>query len=69
MMIVGFILALISLTGFVVWIIGMRKLLTEKKPEVKKEKIDEAYTESYSDMTSFSKSFTYNKGVRYSVEH
>lgn len=69
MMILGIFLAVVSLTGCVFWIIGMRKLFTDKKPEVKKEKIDEFYTESHRNLTSFSKSFTYNKGVRYSVEH
>lgn len=69
MMVSGFILAVISLSGFVVWIIGMTKLFTKKKPKVEKENIDELYAESHSNMISFSKSFTYNKGVRYSVEH
>lgn len=69
MLITGYILALISFTGFVVWIIGMTKLFTNKKPKLKKDVIDEFHTESHSDMTSFSKYFHYNKGVRYSVEH
>ena len=69
MMASGFILAVISLSGFVVWIIGMTKLFTRKKLKVEKDNIDEFYTESHSNITSFSKSFTYNKGVRYSVEH
>lgn len=69
MVVLGYILAAISFAGFVVWIIGMTKLFTNKKPQVKKDIIDEFYTESYSDMTSFSESIHYNKGVRYSVEH
>ena len=69
MIILGFFLAAVSLTGCAVWITGMRKLFVSKKQEIKKEKIDEFYTESHADLTSFSKSITYNKGVRYSVEH
>ncbi len=68
-MVVGFILIIISLSGFIVWLVGMKKLFADKKPKIKKEIIDEFYTESYSDMTSFSKSYTRNKGVGYSVVH
>jgi len=69
MMAAGYILIFISLSGLVVWIIGMKKLFADKKPKIKKEVINESYTESYSNMTSFSKSFTRSKGIRYSVEH
>ncbi len=65
----GFILIIISLSGFIVWIIGMKKLFVGKKLKAKKEIIDESYVESYSDITRFSKTFIKNKGIRYSVEH
>lgn len=65
----GFILALIGISGCVFWIIGLKKLFGKKKPQIKKENFENVYVESHSGLTSFSKETTYEKGTQYSVQH